>query len=99
MRHVPLKSEEIPNTPGFLVAIDAEFVGMASVISIFIQAETEVRSDGTNTIIKPPRFSLARVSVLRGEGPDEGVPFIDDYIYTTEPVLDYLTEYSGIEGF
>ena len=36
MRHVPLKSEEIPNTPGFLVAIDAEFVGMASVISIFI---------------------------------------------------------------
>ena len=91
LRHVPLKAEEIPNTPGFLVAIDAEFVGMAL-------AETEVRSDGTNTIIKPPRFNLARVSVLRGEGPSEGIPFIDDYICTTEPVLDYLTEYSGIEG-
>jgi PAB-dependent poly(A)-specific ribonuclease subunit 2 len=38
------------------------------------------------------------VSVLRGDGDQEGVPFIDDYICTTEPVLDYLTEYSGIEG-
>ena len=69
----------------FLVAIDAEFVSLQ-------QEEIELKSDGTRHTIQPRRNSLARVSVL---GPD-GLPFIDDYIATTSPIVDYLTEYSGI---
>ena len=72
------------------MAIDAEFVSMQ-------QEETEFRSDGTKKVIRPARLSLARVSVLRGDGPKAGVPFIDDHIHTSEMIVDYLTEWSGIK--
>jgi PAB-dependent poly(A)-specific ribonuclease subunit 2 len=47
-------------------------------------------------MIRPSRFGLARVSVLRGDGPKQGLPFIDDHIHTSETIVDYLTEWSGI---
>ncbi|KAL4065261.1 PAB-dependent poly-A-specific ribonuclease subunit PAN2 [Scleroderma citrinum] len=89
IKHKCLRLEELP-TPGTLVAIDAEFVSMQ-------QEETEFRSDGTTRVLRPARLSLARVSVLRGNGPAEGVPFIDDHIHTSEAIVDYLTEFSGIK--
>ncbi|KAI0078959.1 hypothetical protein K474DRAFT_1659644 [Panus rudis PR-1116 ss-1] len=89
VKHECLAPEELPR-PGTLVAIDAEFVLMQ-------QEETEYRSDGTKKVIRPARLSLARVSVLRGDGPKEGVPFIDDHIHTSEIIVDYLTEFSGIK--
>ncbi|KAH9843028.1 ubiquitin carboxyl-terminal hydrolase-domain-containing protein [Rhodofomes roseus] len=88
VKHKPLRPDELPK-PGTLVAIDAEFVSMQ-------QEETEFRSDGTKKVLRPARLSLARVSVLRGEGPSEGLPFIDDHIHTSEVIVDYLTEFSGI---
>jgi PAB-dependent poly(A)-specific ribonuclease subunit 2 len=49
-------------------------------------------------MLRPTRLSLARVSVLRGEeGSMQNVPFIDEWISTTETIVDYLTEFSGIK--
>ncbi|ODV58481.1 poly(A)-specific ribonuclease, partial [Ascoidea rubescens DSM 1968] len=85
-----LTDGEAPN-PGSLVAIDAEFV-------LLEREEVELRSDGTRSLIKPQKQSLARVSVLRGDnGPKQGVPFIDDYIIIRSTIADYLTSFSGIE--
>ena len=112
VKHACLQGDELPN-PGTLVAIDAEFVSMQQVPGFSLpvvlpliltsvprrcfQEETEYKSDGTKKVLRPARLSLARVSVLRGDGPKEGVPFIDDHINTSEVIVDYLTEFSGIK--
>jgi PAB-dependent poly(A)-specific ribonuclease subunit 2 len=71
------------------VALDTEFVAVR-------QPEIEMNSDGERETIRPIVYALARASVVRGQGEHEGVPFIDDYISISEPIVDYLTSYSGI---
>lgn len=87
----PLAADELGDASGrpMLIALDAEFVALS-------REEMEVHSDGTRSLIRPVRMHLARVSVVRGDGALEGVSFIDDYISTSEPIVDYLTEFSGI---
>lgn len=74
IRHVPLLpselpgSQEIPASPPLEVAIDAEFVALRL-------EETEVRSDGTKSLVRPVLLSPARISVVRGwHKPDLPLP-------------------------
>lgn len=96
---VPPSSEEL-STP-MVVGIDAEFVALTP-------EQSELLLDGTNVITKTSRMSLGRVSVVRAldskatvgvKGAEQalaGTPMIDDYIRTPEPVMDYLTRFSGL---
>lgn len=70
-------------------AIDAEFVRL-------LREEIDMDANGKRAITRPARSGLARVSVLRGDGFEQELPFIDDYIAIDEPVDDYLTQYSGL---
>jgi PAB-dependent poly(A)-specific ribonuclease subunit 2 len=81
-------SHEAPGD-GTIIALDTEFV-------LIRQAEIEVNSEGGRETIRPKVHALARVSVVRGSGEQEGLPFIDDYISIKEPIVDYLTAFSGI---
>jgi PAB-dependent poly(A)-specific ribonuclease subunit 2 len=76
-------------TKGTLIAIDTEFVALQ-------QAEIEVRADGNREIVRPTRLGLARVSVVRGSGKEENLPFINDYITIHEEIVDYVTDFSGV---
>lgn len=72
------------------MALDTEFVDLE-------KAEIEVKADGTQEMIRPSKSGLARVSVIRGSGTREGVPFIDDYITIKDTIVDYVTQFSGIQ--
>ncbi|KAJ3407564.1 poly(A)-specific ribonuclease [Chytridiales sp. JEL 0842] len=103
MQYKPLGPDELPKSPGFLCAIDSEFVALVKDPHFLMpcmnpQEETELRSDGTRHMLRPSKMALARVSVIRGDGPLESTAFIDDYISISETVVDYLTEFSGIKA-
>ncbi|KAG9394718.1 Exonuclease [Carpediemonas membranifera] len=70
---------------GANLGIDMEFVLIGGELSHF-------NSDGDRVIDKLPETALARVTVVK----EDGTPIIDDKIAAVEPVVDYVTRFSGI---
>jgi len=92
----PSISQKKPSKPSFtklsklpskgdLVAIDCEMVALST-------EEAFVNSDGRKVVTQQSQLSLARVSCTT----ESELVFIDDYIVTPEPVVDYLTRFSGL---
>eukprot|EP00798_Chlamydomonas_sp_ICE-L_P004951 gene4951-34729_t len=89
LRFKPLNISIQAPSRGMLFAIDAEFVAVAA-------PEKNFKGPTDKQTTQMSRLTLARVSVLRGEGPSSGVCCIDDYVCSMEPVFDHLTRYSGL---
>lgn len=93
--YIPLSPSNERPTKGSIIALDTEFVAVR-------QPEIEMSASGERETIRPIVYALARVSVIRGPSStfssdlEAGTPFIDDYVRNTEPIVDYLTSYSGI---
>jgi PAB-dependent poly(A)-specific ribonuclease subunit 2 len=87
--HLDPRSESPGRSGMKTIGIDCEFVALS-------KTDKQLHPDGSETILKAARLVLARVSVVRGEGPLKNTPFIDDYVRAVEPVYDYLTRYSGL---
>lgn len=77
----------LQNVPvkGDFISIDCEFVALSG-------EEAVIANDGSRVVKKEMQLSLARVSVVDYKGDC----IIDDYIIQQQPVVDYLTRFSGL---
>lgn len=89
---IGIQHDEEPPGRGSVLGLDCEFVMVS-------REEAEIYGDGRREVVVPARNALARVSVVRGYGRLHGEALIDDYVAVREPVVDYLTRFSGlVEG-
>jgi PAB-dependent poly(A)-specific ribonuclease subunit 2 len=76
---------------GEIVALDTEFVAVA-------EEESILTASGSKLIIRETRHVIARISVVDGRTNvnTRGCIIFDDHVQPIEPVVDYLTRFSGI---
>jgi PAB-dependent poly(A)-specific ribonuclease subunit 2 len=86
--------------PGDLIAFDGEFVS--------VQAErVALNAEGQRVVLDEGRQLLARISLIDENDVDDSLNkvqghgrifriLVDDYILPCEPVVDYVTRFSGI---
>lgn len=71
---------------GNLIAFDAEFVSVQ-------EEESALTDTGSKVTIRETRHALARISVIDCRTREV---ILDDHVLPREPVVDYLTRFSGI---
>ena len=81
------------SSPGW--AVDFNFLGVVRwhwLTPRCLCPQDEILADGSRVIHKSSRQAPGRVSVIASDG--ELV--LDEYIEVTEPIVDYLTRFSGL---
>ena len=69
-----------------MLAFDAEFVSVGDEESVLTES-------GSKLIVREMRYAVARISIIHCR---TRAVILDDHVLPNEPVLDYLTRFSGI---
>lgn len=78
----PLSQEEIKKI------MDSGYLLSFDTEFVLLNRPTDLRDDA---------LALARLSVVRAEGPQQGLPCLDCHVLTKEEPVDYLTKFSGLK--
>jgi hypothetical protein len=81
----PIHLDSLPGK-GDLIAFDAEFVSVQ-------EEESTLTKSGSKVTLREVRHAVARISVIDCK---TRKVLIDDHVLPKEPVVDYLTRFSGI---
>eukprot|EP00977_Amphora_coffeiformis_P001902 scaffold362_cov176-Amphora_coffeaeformis.AAC.28 len=84
--HAPNQRPNVLPGEGDYVAFDAEFVSVQEEMST-------LANNGAKVTIQEPRHVIARISIIDCRSRSI---VIDDHVVPREPVVDYLTRFSGI---
>jgi PAB-dependent poly(A)-specific ribonuclease subunit 2 len=83
--HSSMSALMLKTQKGDLIAFDAEFV------SVEVE-RSELNSSGHRVVSDEGRQVLARISLVS----EDGKVMLDDYILPSEPIVDYVTRFSGL---
>lgn len=84
--HAPNQRPNVLPSEGDYIAFDAEFVSVQEEMSTLAE-------NGAKVTIQEPRHVIARISII--DCTTRAI-IIDDHVVPREPVVDYLTRFSGI---
>ena len=97
VRRIAFQREAQLPQRGEAVAIDSEFVSLSASGAVCELDGTHAAAGAAGTAPgAAAHMSVARVSCVFGQGESEGRTLVDDYVFIPEPVVDYLTRFSGV---
>ncbi|UKK02046.2 poly(A)-specific ribonuclease [Theileria orientalis] len=102
----PISIDELKliENSSFVMALDIEYVksDMKNISPFHNSSPSTVAENKSSFIVSEEDdkyiYTLARVSAVRGNDINYGVPFLDHYILNSTPPKDYMTRFSGIHS-
>ena len=98
VRRIAFQREAQLPQRGEAVAIDSEFVSLSACGTVCELDGTHAAAGagGAGAEAAAAHRSVARVTCVFGQGEAAGRTLVDDYVFIPEPVVDYLTRFSGV---
>lgn len=96
VRRIAFQREAQLPQRGEAVAIDSEFVALSASGAVCELDGTHAAAGAAAGAGAAAHMGVARVSCVFGAGAAAGRTLLDDHVFIPEPVVDYLTRFSGV---